>query len=210
MTPDIALQQLRNIADGLHASGCHWRSERITESANAIEAAMREPVCTVDDLQFMNLHGTELEPGTKLFAFPPSAQAELVSGAYKLNDALEAAMTQPVAWQNTKWPSIIVTNDALPKYPDEWIPLFAFPPDAAGEIERLTLQRDAQAENATQWFDRANGREIEAKALREALNQAAEALDLAQALLERSSHHPKILEAYKQASAALPRKENKP
>ena len=45
--------------------------------------------------------------------------------------------------------------------------------------------------------------------LREALNQAAEALDLAQALLERSSHHPKILEAYKQASAALPRKEGK-
>ena len=45
--------------------------------------------------------------------------------------------------------------------------------------------------------------------LREALNRAAEALDLAQALLERSSHHSKILEAYKQASAALPRKEGK-
>ena len=42
MTPNIALQQLRNIADGLHASGCHWRSERITESADAIETAMRE------------------------------------------------------------------------------------------------------------------------------------------------------------------------
>ena len=52
---------------------------RVTaEWASAIEAAMREPVCTVDDLQFMNLHGTELEPGTKLFTFPPSAQAELV------------------------------------------------------------------------------------------------------------------------------------
>ena len=45
--------------------------------------------------------------------------------------------------------------------------------------------------------------------LREALNQAAEALDLAQALLERSSHHPKILEAYKQARAALAGKEDK-
>ena len=42
MTPDIALQQLRNLADRLHASGCHWRSERIIESADAIEAAMRE------------------------------------------------------------------------------------------------------------------------------------------------------------------------
>ena len=78
------------------------------------------------------------------------------------------------------------------------------------EIERLTLQRDAQAENATQWFDRANGREIEAKALRATLNQAAEALDLAQALLERSSHHPKILEAYRQARSALAGKEDKP
>ena len=34
------------------------------------------------------------------------------------------------------------------------------------EIERLTLQRDAQAENATQYFDRANGLAIENKALR--------------------------------------------
>ena len=46
--------------------------------------------------------------------------------------------------------------------------------------------------------------------LREALNQAAEALDLAQALLEKSSHHPKILEAYRKASAVLAGKEAKP
>jgi len=51
---------------------------RVTaEWVSAIEAAMREPVCTVDDLQFMNLHGTELEPGTNLFTLPPDAQAEI-------------------------------------------------------------------------------------------------------------------------------------
>ena len=77
MRIDEALSTLRSIADRLHASGCHWRSERIIESADAIEAAMREPVCTVDDLQFMNLHGTELEPGTKLFTFPPDAAGEI-------------------------------------------------------------------------------------------------------------------------------------
>ena len=43
--------------------------------------------------------------------------------------------------------------------------------------------------------------------LREALDQAAEALDLAQALLERSSHHSQILAAYKLARAALAGKE---
>ena len=42
MRIDEALSTLRSIADRLHASGCHWRSERITESADAIEAAMRE------------------------------------------------------------------------------------------------------------------------------------------------------------------------
>ena len=42
MRIDEALSTLRNLADRLHASGCHWRSERITESADAIEAAMRE------------------------------------------------------------------------------------------------------------------------------------------------------------------------
>ena len=44
MSIDEALSTLRNIADRLRASGCHWRSERITEAADAIEAAMREPV----------------------------------------------------------------------------------------------------------------------------------------------------------------------
>ena len=50
-------------------------------------------------------------------------------------------------------------------------------------------------------------RDAKIERLQEALNQAAEALDLAQALLERSSHHPKILEAYRQARAALAGKE---
>ena len=92
MTPDIALQQLRNLADRLHASGCHWRSERITEAADAIEAAMREPVgeagyawssastsqATHYGVPFVALGEMNVPPGTKLFTFPPSAQAELV------------------------------------------------------------------------------------------------------------------------------------
>ena len=137
MTIQEALSTLRNIADRLHASGCHWRSERITESANAIEAAMREPVgeagyawssastsqATHYGVPFVALGEMNVPPGTKLFTFPPSAQAELVR------------ITEQLA-----------ERDA--------------------EIERLTLQRDAQAENATQWFDRANGREIEVNALR--------------------------------------------
>ena len=58
--------------DRLKAGGAELKA-----IADAIEAAMREPVCTVDDLQFMNLHGTELEPGTNLFTLPPDAQAEI-------------------------------------------------------------------------------------------------------------------------------------
>ena len=74
MTPDIALQQLRNLADRLHASGCHWRSERITEAADAIEAAMRESVAIMKD----GIDKDGAPVFTKLFTFPPSAQAELV------------------------------------------------------------------------------------------------------------------------------------
>ena len=132
--------------------------------------------------------------------------------------AIEAAMREPEAWKSIDREGIedaTVYEDTMQdwvRFGRRIVPLFAFPPDAAGEIkkiteahkdalldvqtalneakgdaedwrdsydsiveefrmrgaeiERLTLQRDAQAENATQWFDRANGREIEAKALR--------------------------------------------
>ena len=100
MTPDIALQQLRNIADRLHASGCHWRSERITESADTIEAAMREPVAetwqaVIDRIapamEILSDHDEEMYPAEAALALdrarirrelaalkPDAAQDELV------------------------------------------------------------------------------------------------------------------------------------
>ena len=51
MRIDEALSTLRNIAFRLCASGCHWRSERITESADAIEAAMRDRDAEIERLR---------------------------------------------------------------------------------------------------------------------------------------------------------------
>ena len=77
----------------------------------------------------------------------------------------------------------------------------------ADAIEAAMRERDAEIERLREAVQERDG-VIERVLLRElrlraTLNQAAEALDLAQALLERSSHHPKILEAYRQARAAL-------
>ena len=57
--------------------------------------------------------------------------------------------------------------------------------------------------------DQLDEKDAEIERLRATLNQTVKALDLAQALLERSRHHPEILEAYKQARAALAGKEDK-
>jgi hypothetical protein len=58
-------------------------------------------------------------------------------------DALEQAMREPVAWQDTTDPSVIHEHDNLdPMWHGIMRPLFALPPDMAAEIERLTKQHD--------------------------------------------------------------------
>ena len=52
-------------------------------------------------------------------------------------NAIEAAMREPVAWRYRLNGSPVVSIYP-PIRPKEWEPLFAFPPDAAGEIKKIT------------------------------------------------------------------------
>ena len=124
----------------------------------AIEAAMREPAAEL----VRTSTGSEwafrlMDPpiDTKLFAFPPDAAGEIK----KITEAHEDALLDVQTALNEAKGDAEDWHDSYDSIVEEFRMRGA-------EIERLTLQRDAQAENATQWFDRANGREIEAKALR--------------------------------------------
>ena len=77
MTPSEVLREMRSFA--------RMMGEPVPQWADAIEAAMREPVAEVSDTQSRKIlwetyaHAERHQPGTKLFAFPPDAQAELLS-----------------------------------------------------------------------------------------------------------------------------------
>jgi hypothetical protein len=55
------------------------RDAQVQRWADALEAAMREPVAEVDGLGFVIETGLigDMEPGTKLYTLPPNAQAEI-------------------------------------------------------------------------------------------------------------------------------------
>ena len=87
MTIQDVLKEMRSASFGMRRVGLEDDAQEFTKWADAIEAAMRERVAEV-----RHANGTtfcvfdpDLSHGTKLYAFPPDAQAEIE----RLREALE-------------------------------------------------------------------------------------------------------------------------